>query len=57
MRVMVVGRGNVDPAATGQRSDDADNEKEERPRRFPCLALQVVLEKHEGKARPRSQRD
>jgi len=31
MRVMMVGRGDVDPTATGKRSDDADNEKEKRP--------------------------
>ena len=57
MHVVMVGRGDVDPATTGQRSDDANNEKDKGPRGLVGLALHMVLEKHEGKTWPRSQGD
>ena len=55
--VVMVGRRDVDPTATRERSDDANDEENKGPRRSAGLALQVVLKKHEGKARTRSQGD
>ena len=57
MHIVVVGRGDVDPAATGQRSNDANDEKDKGRRGLACLAMHMVLEKHEGKTWPRSQGD
>jgi len=57
MHIVVVGRGDVDPATTGQRSNNANDEQGKGPRGLICLALHMVLEKHEGKAWPRSQGD
>lgn len=52
---MMVIRGYEDPTTAGQRSDDAYDEEDARPRRLSGLGLQIVLEKHEAEARPRGQ--
>lgn len=57
VRVVMVGRGDVDPSTTKQGSGDTDNEKDKGPRRLAGSALQIILKKYEGKARPRGQGD
>jgi len=57
VHIVVVGRGDVDPAAAGQGSNDTNDEKDKGPRGLAGLALHMVLEKHEDKAGTGSQGD